>query len=89
MTTDRSAAGAEEFGHESKLAYCANVLIENRNGLVVDTELVMRAARRARRCRRDVRADRRRQRVTVGADKGYDTRGLSATCGAQRHTARL
>src|SRR5690349_3314780 len=26
-------------GHESKLAYCGNVLIENRNGLVVDTEL--------------------------------------------------
>src|ERR1019366_1163111 len=27
-------------GHESKLAYCGNVMIENRNGLVVDTELV-------------------------------------------------
>ncbi len=28
-------------GHESKLAYCGNVLVENRNGLVVDTELVV------------------------------------------------
>lgn len=27
-------------GHESKLAYCGNVLIENRNGIVVDTELL-------------------------------------------------
>jgi hypothetical protein len=27
--------------HESKPAYCGNVLIENRNGLVVDTELVI------------------------------------------------
>src|SRR5262249_34355415 len=27
-------------GHEAKLAYCGNVLMENRNGLVVDTELL-------------------------------------------------
>jgi hypothetical protein len=27
-------------GHEAKLAYCGNVLIENRNGLVVDAELL-------------------------------------------------
>src|SRR6202790_4751552 len=27
-------------GHESKLAYCGNVLIENRNGIVVDTALL-------------------------------------------------
>jgi hypothetical protein len=26
--------------HESRLAYCGNVLIENQNGLVVDTEPV-------------------------------------------------
>jgi hypothetical protein len=26
--------------HEAKLAYCGNVVIENRNGLVVDTELL-------------------------------------------------
>ena len=27
--------------HESKLAYCGNVLIENRDGLVVDTVVVV------------------------------------------------
>jgi hypothetical protein len=27
-------------GHEAKLSYCGNVVIENRNGLVVDTELL-------------------------------------------------
>ena len=31
-------------GHESKLAYCGNLLMENRNGLVVDTELLQSAA---------------------------------------------
>jgi hypothetical protein len=40
-TTDPEAQLARKSsGHESKLAYCGNVLIENRNGLVVDTELV-------------------------------------------------
>src|ERR1700679_3690406 len=39
--TDPDARLARKSGgHESKLAYCGNVLIENRNGLVVATELV-------------------------------------------------
>ena len=39
-------------GHEAKLAYCGNVLIENRNGLVVDAELCRPMAQRnaMRRC---------------------------------------
>jgi transposase len=38
--TDPDARLARKSGgHESKLAYCGNVLMENRNGLVVDTEL--------------------------------------------------
>src|SRR6266542_3354401 len=37
-TTDPDARLARKSGgHESKLAYCGNVMIENRNGLVVDT----------------------------------------------------
>jgi len=41
-TTDPEARLARKSsGHESKLAYCGNVLIENRIGLVVDTELVL------------------------------------------------
>ncbi len=40
-TTDADARLARKSGgHEAKLAYCGNVLIENRNGLVVDTELL-------------------------------------------------
>ena len=38
-TTDPRLA-PKSGGHEAKLAYCGNVLIENRNGLVVDTELL-------------------------------------------------
>jgi IS5 family transposase len=77
-TTDTEARLARKSsGHESKLAYCGNVLIENRNGLVVDTALVQcsgtaerdAALQMAGRIKGD-------QRVTVGADKGYDTQGF-------------
>ena len=52
-TTDPDARLARKSGgHEAKLAYCGNVLIENRNGLVVDTELLQATERRSamRRC---------------------------------------
>src|ERR1700689_4653878 len=40
--TDPEARLARKSGgNEPKLTYCGNVLIENRNGLVVDTELVL------------------------------------------------
>jgi hypothetical protein len=77
-TTDPEARLARKgSGHESKLAYCGNVLIENRNGLVVDTELVM-ASGTAERDAAVEMAERIEgdKRVTVGADKGYDTRGF-------------
>jgi IS5 family transposase len=53
------------------------VLIENRNGLVVDTELVM-ASGTAERDAAVEMAERidGEKLVTVGADKGYDTRGF-------------
>ena len=64
-------------GQESKLSYCGNVMIENRNGLVVDSELAIcsgtaereAALRMAERIPGD-------HRVTLAGDKGYDTRGL-------------
>jgi hypothetical protein len=77
-TTDPEARLARKSsGHESKLAYCGNVLIENRNGLVVDTALVI-ATGTAERDAAVTMAGRieEEKRVTVGADKGYDTRGL-------------
>jgi transposase len=77
-TTDPEARLARKSsGHESKLAHCGNVLIENRNGLVVDTELVM-ASGTAERDAAVEMAERidGEKLVTVGADKGYDTRGF-------------
>jgi hypothetical protein len=62
-------------GQEAKLAYCGNVLIENRHGLVVDVEL-LQANGTAERDAALLMTERMagQQRVTVAADKGYDTR---------------
>jgi transposase len=75
-TTDPDARLARKSGgHEAKLAYCGNVLIENRNGLVVDTELMV-CSGTAERDAAMVMLERVEGtgRVTVGADKGYDTK---------------
>jgi transposase len=78
--TDPDARLARKSGgHESKLAYCGNILIENRNGLVVDTELVQPGGK-AEREAAILMAERIEgtERVTVAADKAYDTKDLVA-----------
>jgi transposase len=75
-TTDAEARLARKSGgHEAKLAYCGNVLIENRNGLVVDSEL-LQCNGTAERDAAMLMAERLAgaDRVTLGADKGYDTK---------------
>ena len=79
-TTDPDARLARKSGgHEAQLAYHGNVLIENRNGLVVDTEL-LQCDGTAERDASLLMAERLPgdQRATMGADKGYDTRGWVA-----------
>ena len=75
-TTDPDARLARKSGgQESKLAYCGNVMIENRNGLVVDTEL-LRCSGTAERDAAMLMAERVEgvAPITLGADKGYDTK---------------
>src|SRR5206468_9844973 len=74
--TDTDARLARRSGgHEAKLAYCGNLLIENRNGLVVDAEL-LQANGTAERDAALLIAERIEgsKRVTVAADKGYDAK---------------
>lgn len=74
--TDRQALLARKGpGKETKLAYAGHVLMENRNGLVVDFELTQatgRAEREAALVMLD-RLKRRKRRLSLGGDKGYDT----------------
>ena len=75
-TTDPDARLARKSGgHEAKLAYCGNVMIENRNGLVVDTELLQcnGTAERDAAMLMVERLD-GSERATLAADKGYDTK---------------
>lgn len=75
-TTDPDARLARKSGgHEARLAYCGNVLIENRNGLVVDTEL-LQCNGTAERDAAMLMAERIEgaDRVTLAGDKGYDTK---------------
>jgi hypothetical protein len=82
-TTDPEARLARKSGgHESKLAYCGNVLIENRNGLVVDTELMLCSGTAEREAAKMMIGSLQGSApVTVGADKGYDTQDFARICG--------
>jgi transposase len=77
-TTDPEARlSRKSQGHEAKLAYQGHVLMENRYGLVVDT-CVSQATGIAERETAAAMATNLRRGATVGADKGYDTRGFVA-----------
>ena len=81
-TTDPDAMLARKGnGKESKLSFNANLLTENRNGLVVNAE-VFQANGTAERDAALVMLEQLpgANRLTVGADKGYDTRGFVAEC---------
>jgi transposase len=81
-TSDGDALLARKgCGKEAKLSYNGNLLTENRNGLIVNTEvfpangMAERAAAMA--MMEQIPGD---HQVTVGADKGYDTRDFVAEC---------
>jgi transposase len=81
-TTDADALLARKGnGKEAKLSYNGNLLTENRNGLIVNTEVFPAngLAERAAACSmlEQIPGD---HRITVGADKGYDTRDFVAEC---------
>jgi transposase len=67
-------------GAESKLSYLGHVLMENRNGLVVDTRLTQATgtAERDAALEMAARIPGGTRRVTLGGDKNYDTRDFVA-----------
>jgi transposase len=79
-------------GKEAKLSYSGNLLVENRNGLIVDAE-VFEANGKAERHAALVMLEQvpGRKPVTVGGDKGYDTADFVAECrhlGVTPHVAQ-
>jgi Transposase and inactivated derivatives len=89
--TDRDAQMARKGpGKEAKLSYSGNLLVENRNGLIVDAE-VFEANGRAERHAALVMLEQipGRKTVTVGGDKGYDTADFVAECRHLRVTPHV
>ena len=92
-TTDPEARLARKGGgREAKLCYTGHSLVENRNGLIVATELTQASGTAEReaglRLLGRERA-RRRGRLSVGADKGYDVAGFIAAVRERKVTPHV
>ena len=77
-------------GKESKLSYSGNLLVENRNGLIVDAT-AWEANGRAERDAALVMLEQvpGEGRITVGGDKGFDTKDFVAECRHMKVTPHL
>ena len=80
-TDPDSLRARKSQGKESRLSYSGNLLVENRNGLIVDAE-VFQANGTAERDAALVMMERLpgTQALTVGGDKGFDTFGFVEEC---------
>jgi transposase len=79
-------------GKETRLCYAGHVLMENRNGLVVEWELTQAtgfAERQAALQMLDRLPRQSQRRITLGADKGYDTREFVAELRQRRVTPHV
>jgi transposase len=66
-------------GSEARLGYLGHVLAENRNGLVVDVRLTQASGTAERAAAIEMLGYKAAtKQVTLGADRGYDTRGFVA-----------
>jgi transposase len=91
-TTDPEALLARKGkGKEAKLCYSANALVENRHSLLIDFQVEPADGSAERRAALAI-ADERlagSRRITLGGDKGYDTRDFVATCRALNITPHV
>lgn len=90
-TTDPEARLARKGkGKEAKLCFMGHVLMENRNGLVVDLRLTEANGTAERTAALDMLLARPgKQRKTVGADKNYDTKEFVKRCRAANITPHV
>ena len=93
-TTDPEARLARKgSGKEAKLCYAGHTLIENRHGLICECELTQASGSAEREAALRLLTKQRarcRGRLSVGADKGYDTKDFVAgvrELGATPHVA--
>ena len=92
-TTDPDARlYKKSYGKESKLSYLGHALVENRNGLIAAAMVTHAdgyAERDAALLMLQRLQGRRKRRITVGADKAYDTRDFVRTARALQVTPHV
>jgi transposase len=92
-TTDPDAQlYKKSYGKESHLAYLGHTLVENRNGLIAAAMVTQAdgyAEREAALLMLQDRQEGRSRRITVGADKAYDTKDFIAATRALNVTAHV
>jgi len=77
-------------GKEAKLCFMGHLLMENRNGLVVKARLTQASGTAEREAAEAMVRDRPgRGRITLGGDKGYDTRDFVAALRALKVTPHV
>ena len=91
-STDPEARLAKKAdGKEARLCFAGHVVMENRNGLVLDVAITQATGTAEREAALQMLRRRGRRRATLGADKGYDTREFVAGCrtlGVTPHVAQ-
>ena len=78
-------------GHEARLCFAGHALVENRHGLLVDLRVSNATGFAERRTALEMLEEHLRHGNTLGADRGYDTRGFVASCrerGVTPHVAQ-
>ena len=77
-------------GKEAKLCWMGHVLTENRNGLVVATSLTQASGTAEREAAEQMlRQAKKRSRITLGADKGYDVKAFVETLRSLKVTPHI
>ncbi len=89
-TTDPDARlYKKSYGKESKLSYLGHALVENRNGLIAAAMVTHAdgyAERDAALLMLQKKQQGRARRITVGADKAYDTKDFAHRAGVECHS---
>jgi len=81
-TTDPEARLARKgAGKETRLCFAGHMLMENKNGLIVDVTVTQASGTAEREAALEmVRRQKRPGRITLAADKAYDTREFVSDC---------
>lgn len=82
-TTDPDARlFKKSAGDKARLCHMAHILMENRNGLIVDVQITHARGTAEREAALAMlgRRDNKNKRATVGADKGYDSKAFIKGC---------